>query len=444
MAALAPCALAVALTAAPAAAASCTSLSNVQSFSGTVSMAYSNMAGPGGSDGQQTISMDHSGSSLMLASMTPDPADQDFTGQVTGGEVKANDTYSDTGTDPETIGAQTADGPDSGADQDSGEISFTPSSCVYEVSASMSIDTKTTGNGPNDPSINDTASSAFELPYNSLNLSGSETIAAYAGSGGDSLSEINAGEYIVGTPFSGWSLAMNSVSGAQVGQQVGTATFSWNFTPTLKTKVCTVPTLAGLTQAAATTALTKANCALGTVTTQASTTVAKGKVISSNPAAGNVEAGGTKVALTVSSGPNCTVPALAGDTLAAAKAALKAANCATGTETKKASSSVAKGDVISSSPGVGSTQAKGFKVKLTVSSGPRCTVPALAGDALAGAKSALKSAHCGVGAVTKKASSSVAKGDVISSSPGAGSTHSKGTKVKLTVSSGPAYPVPAT
>jgi len=120
------------------------------------------------------------------------------------------------------------------------------------------------------------------------------------------------------------------------------------------------------------------------------------------------------------------------------------AHCKPGTVTKKASSTVPKGDVISSSPAAGATLAAGSTVHLTVSKGSKkppvakvsCKVPSLKGKLLAKAKSALRKAHCAVGTVTKKASSTVAKGHVISSSPGAGAKRPKGTKVNLTVSSG--------
>ena len=443
VAALAPCALAVALTAAPAVAASCPSLSNVKSYSGTASMSFSgSQSGPDGSGGTMSVSISHSEDDMTLSSMLPDKSGNDYIGTPSGA-IDVNDSYTDVvpggggGTATQTANG----GPNSQGD--SVVINFIPSSCVYSMTMEMSTPTtaQATGNGPNDGGISDSAITQSSIPYSSLSLTGTETIEAWGSVGGDTLPEIEAGEYVVGGPFSAWSNDLNDAAGTSPGPNqtpVGTATISWDLTPTLTTKVCTVPALAGLTQAAATTALTKANCALGTVTTQASATVAKGKVISSNPPAGNVEAGGTPVALTVSSGPNCIVPALAGDTLVAAKAALTAANCGTGTATKQTSTSVAKGDVISSSPGAGSTQAKGFKVNLTVSSGPKCTVPALAGEALAAAKSALKAAHCDVGAETKKASSSVAKGDVISSSPAAGTVEAAGTKVKLKVSSGKA------
>jgi len=186
-------------------------------------------------------------------------------------------------------------------------------------------------------------------------------------------------------------------------------------------------------------------------------------VISSKPGAGSKHKAGTKVALTVSSGKKagkgkgstknaCKVPSVKGKTLAAAKSALKHAHCGVGAVTKKASAKVAKGKVISSKPGAGSKHKAGTKVALTVSSGKHggtgttpkkaCVVPTVVGDTLAAAKAALKKANCSTGTVTKKASGTVTKGDVISSSPKAGTKHKAGTKVKLTVSSGPGYSVP--
>jgi hypothetical protein len=67
----------------------------------------------------------------------------------------------------------------------------------------------------------------------------------------------------------------------------------------------------------------------------------------------------------------------------------------------------------------------------------KCKVPKLKKKTLSAAKKALKKAHCGVAKkVKKKKSKSVKKGRVISSSPKAGKTVAKDTKVKLTVSKG--------
>ncbi len=67
-----------------------------------------------------------------------------------------------------------------------------------------------------------------------------------------------------------------------------------------------VPNVVGATQAAATTAITGAGLALGTVTTASSSTVPYGNVISESPAAGTPVNGGTAVNLVVSSGRTAT------------------------------------------------------------------------------------------------------------------------------------------
>ena len=64
-----------------------------------------------------------------------------------------------------------------------------------------------------------------------------------------------------------------------------------------------MPNVVGLTQSAATTAITNAGLVLGTVTQQASATVAAGNVISQSPSAGGSVASGSAVNLVVSTGP---------------------------------------------------------------------------------------------------------------------------------------------
>ena len=300
-------------------------------------------------------------------------------------------------------------------------------------------------------------------------------------------------------------------------------------------KNCVVPSLAGQTLAAAKTALKAANCAEGTVTKKASSTVPKGDVISSSPGGGDHARAAAKVALTISSGKAkakgggkaptnkaCKVPALKGKTLTLRKKALKKAHCGVGTVRTRRPRRSRRARSFRASPGKGAKKKAGAKVKLTVSSGKKaasgpevvqgaggegqdagggkegaeegelrgrdgdeegvldrrqgqghleqaragtkhkagtkvaltvssgkptppkktCTVPNVVGDTLAAAKAALKKANCSTGTVTNKASSKVAKGKVISSSPKAGTKHKAGTKVKLTVSSGPGYSVP--
>jgi uncharacterized protein (TIGR03437 family) len=132
-----------------------------------------------------------------------------------------------------------------------------------------------------------------------------------------------------------------------------------------------VPNVVGLTQAAATTALTGAGLAVGTVTTASSATVASGSVISSSPVAATQVTVGSSVNLVVSTGlAQVAVPSVVGLTQAAATAAITGAGLVVGTVTTASSSAVASGSVISESP-VAATQVNvGSSVNLVVSTGP--------------------------------------------------------------------------
>src|SRR5205814_1333898 len=124
----------------------------------------------------------------------------------------------------------------------------------------------------------------------------------------------------------------------------------------------------GATQAAATTAITNATLVVGTVTTQASTTVAVGVVISENPAANTQAASGSAVNLVVSGG--VTVPNVVGQQQAAAGTTLTNAGLVVGTVTMQASGTVAAGAVISQNPAAASHVNGGTAVALVVSTGP--------------------------------------------------------------------------
>jgi hypothetical protein len=132
-----------------------------------------------------------------------------------------------------------------------------------------------------------------------------------------------------------------------------------------------VPSVVGDSQAAATTAITGAGLTLGTVTVQSSSTVASGSVISENPAAGASVADGSAVALVISSGlALVAVPAVVGDTRAAASTAITGAGLTVGAVTQQSSGTVASGEVISENPAANTSVAKGSAVALVVSSGP--------------------------------------------------------------------------
>ena len=132
----------------------------------------------------------------------------------------------------------------------------------------------------------------------------------------------------------------------------------------------TVPNVEGLTQDAATAAITGAKLIVGTITQQAGDTVATGKVISQDPASGSSVAQGSPVNLVISSGPQMvTVPNVEGLTQDAATTAITGAKLTVGTITQQASNTVVIGNVISQDPASGSSVAQGSPVNLVISSG---------------------------------------------------------------------------
>ena len=201
----------------------------------------------------------------------------------------------------------------------------------------------------------------------------------------------------------------------------------------------TVPNVEGLTQAAATTAITAAKLTVGTVTQQTSNTVATGKVISQDPASGNSVAQGSPVNLVISSGPQMvTVPNVEGLTQAAATTAITAAKLTGGTVTQQSNNTVATGKVISQDPTSGSSVAQGSPMNLVISSGPQMvTVPNVEGLTQDAATTAITAAKLMVGTVTQQTSNTVAAGNVISQDPTSGSSAAEGSPVNLVISSGP-------
>src|SRR5258705_370851 len=116
------------------------------------------------------------------------------------------------------------------------------------------------------------------------------------------------------------------------------------------------PNVVGLTQAAATTAITNATLTLGTVTTASSATVPSGTVISQTPVAGTSVAAGSAVALVVSSGPPpVATPNVVGLTQAAATTPITLASLPVGPVTTASSATVPSGAVISQTPSAGTS-----------------------------------------------------------------------------------------
>ena len=169
----------------------------------------------------------------------------------------------------------------------------------------------------------------------------------------------------------------------------GIAHYQGAFTPPSgpfpRDSVVAVPNVVGLTQSAATTAITTAGLTLGTVTPASSTTVAAGLVISQAPAAGASVAPASAVAITVSSGPPLvTVPNVVGMMESAAQSALTAAGLTLAPHTQ-APSAAPVGQVLAQSPAAGASVALGTAVQLQISRGAKAWTSARSGIARSGA-----------------------------------------------------------
>jgi beta-lactam-binding protein with PASTA domain len=137
-----------------------------------------------------------------------------------------------------------------------------------------------------------------------------------------------------------------------------------------------MPTVVGLTQEAAQSALSRVGLSVGTVSMVDSSTVPAGTVTSQSPTAGTSVPANSVVDLVVSSSPTTiTVPNVVGQNQANAQAAITAAGLSVGTVSMASSCIVPTGVVISQSPSVGTSVAPGSAVDLVVSSGQDTSPP---------------------------------------------------------------------
>ena len=428
--------VAAGVLAAPVASASaCPSFKTVASFHGTASTSFSGSAsGSDGSGGTQTVSLSRTASDLQLNLATVATGVGIVYGaqpgvSPSGGSISVNDQYTDTNTAGNTSGSESGSGPTI-SEGSAAVLNFFPGSCTYQLLVEWSIDTTPTGTAqPGDDTAEGHVHTALMAIPASLKLSGSVSVPVYN-------DKYCSQHQAIGCYWnsSGWASAYDHLY--TYGQREGTATVSWSINPV--NADCVVPKLKAKTLAQAKSALNAAGCQVGKVTSKTSFTTPKGRVISSNPAAGKKLKLGAKVDLVIS-GPPCVVPSLIGQEASTASSLLAAANCTLGKVTKKYSP-VGKGKIISNSPKAGSKLFYGAPVAITVSLGPAtCSVPKfLPGEPLVQAKMFLKAANCSVGTITYQHSSTVAKGRVITSKPKPGTKKLPAyTPVALTVSSGP-------
>lgn len=131
-----------------------------------------------------------------------------------------------------------------------------------------------------------------------------------------------------------------------------------------------------------------------------------------------------------------SVPNVVGMTQAIAQSAIVSANLAVGQVTQAYDETVPAGNVISQSPGAGTSVYIGSLVDLTVSLGKAVTVPNVAGMTQTEAETAILAADLALGQITQQCSDTVPAGYVISQSPAAGLIVLAGSSVDMMVSLG--------
>lgn len=171
---------------------------------------------------------------------------------------------------------------------------------------------------------------------------------------------------------------------------------------------------------------------------------AKGLVIRQDPESDTELEEGKTLTLVVSKGTRTedkvSVPQVVGKMESSAKSELEAAGLKVSVKTKY-STDVAKGKVISQSPGSGNQVTKNSTVVITVSQGEKpetmVRVPNLRYFTESGARSELKNSNLVLGSVLTEYSDSVEKGLVIRQTVSSGSKVKEGTAVGIYVSLGP-------
>lgn len=198
-----------------------------------------------------------------------------------------------------------------------------------------------------------------------------------------------------------------------------------------------VPPVLSKTEAQARDQLDDAGLDVGAVRHAYSDTVAKGRVISSDPAPAERIRSNDSVSLTVSNGPETVkVPDLKGRTLADARARLKKAGLAAGMVTRDFDEDVPKGQVVTTDPAAGTERHGGSAIALTVSRGRPVEVPDVTGSSLQDARDELEDAGLKVKVAERRVASEFDEGQVAAVSPGEGERLAEGDTVTVTVSRG--------
>ncbi|HKW99167.1 MAG TPA: PASTA domain-containing protein [Bryobacteraceae bacterium] len=201
-----------------------------------------------------------------------------------------------------------------------------------------------------------------------------------------------------------------------------------------------VPNVYGLSQAAASSAITAAGLTVGTITPSQQLSVPVGNVFSQTPLPGAYVAGGSAVNLQVSAAAaQYTVPDLVTNPTpySTAYTEIIAAGLTPGTFTTQFSSTVPFANVISQSPAAGSVVAGGSVVNVTYSAGIAvATVPSVVGENQVFATNSINPGLSFFVSVTRAPSTTVPDSFVISQNPPASTQAPRFVPINLVVSSG--------
>jgi serine/threonine-protein kinase len=167
---------------------------------------------------------------------------------------------------------------------------------------------------------------------------------------------------------------------------------------------------------------------------EASATVAPGIVLAEMPNRGTVVKKGTRVRISVSTGPTTVkIPNVEGLTAAQAQTALTKAGLKPSAHSEP-NATLPAGRVISTDPPAGSSATPRSPVTVNVSSGPApVPVPELVGLTEREARAALKALGLSLGTVTQRAAQGQAPETVLSQSPASGQSLAANGKVDLVV-----------
>ena len=199
-----------------------------------------------------------------------------------------------------------------------------------------------------------------------------------------------------------------------------------------------VPSLTNLTQAEATNKLRSSNLSVGTVTTQTSSTVAKGKVISQSPVSGTAVTEGTSVNIVVSTGADLvSFSDIRGKTVDEANSIVTAAGLILSHDATldAYSTDYAENTIVTYSP-ANQQVAKGSTITYGLSKGSETiTLEDYTGKSYTDVQSALQTLGLSY-ALNYEYDDNVSTDCVISTSPSAGSSVKRGDTVTINVSQG--------